>query len=90
MGFEIGKDAHLAPQYAHEALIVSNEQYRIGVGQGKSRKPTIRIVEKGTFAEFRRLKCEKTKTAMPQVKVPIVLLDQASKEWLLERLIVEL
>jgi len=70
--------------------MASNEKYRIGIGAGKARKPTIRLVGKGTFAEFRKLKCEKAKIAISQVKVPVVLYDQPSKEWLLERVIMEL
>ncbi|KAJ8588900.1 hypothetical protein M405DRAFT_881908 [Rhizopogon salebrosus TDB-379] len=65
--------------------MASNEYYRICARAGKERKPTIRLVEKGTFAEFRKSKCEKANIAMSQVKVPVVLWDQSLKEWFLER-----
>jgi len=60
------------------------------MGSGSDRKPTIRLVQKGTFAEFRKQKCEKANIAITQVKVPVVLVDQPSKEWLLERVVMEL
>ncbi|OAX35183.1 hypothetical protein K503DRAFT_773745, partial [Rhizopogon vinicolor AM-OR11-026] len=47
--------------------------------------PTIRLVEKGTFEEFRRWKCDKAGILMAQVKVPVVLSDETSKEWFLSK-----
>jgi hypothetical protein len=90
VSLDTGENAHLAPQYVFEDLMASNEYYRICARAGKERKPTIRLVEKGTFAEFRKLKCEKANIAMSQVKVPVVLWDQSLKEWFLERVIMEL
>ena len=67
-----------------------NCHYRKGMGSGIARKPTIRLVQKGTFAEFRKLRCEQANIAVIQVKVPVVLFNQQSKEWFLERVVMEL
>jgi len=88
--FDTGRDANLAPQYAADDLIASSDHYCMGIRSGMARKPTIRLVQKGTFAEFRALKCEKANIAIPQVKVLVVLLDQPTKEWFLERVVMEL
>ncbi|KAG1731726.1 GH3 auxin-responsive promoter [Suillus lakei] len=89
IGGEIGKDARLATQQIFEDLM-ANDEYRIAFWQGRARQPTIRLVEKGTFTEYRRQKCDKTNISMAQVKVPIVSSDPTFKEWLLQRVIMEL
>ncbi|KAG1815072.1 GH3 auxin-responsive promoter [Suillus subaureus] len=89
IGGEIGKDAKMATQQTFEDLM-KNDEYHIAFWQGRARKPTIRIVEKGTFTEYRRQKCDKTKISMGQVKVPIVLSDPSCKEWLLQKVTMEL
>lgn len=80
----------MATNQLFENLISASDDYRIVVWQGKSRKPTIRIVNKGTFAEYHRQKWEQTNITASQVKVPVVVFDPAMKEWLLERVITEL
>ncbi|KAG1816260.1 GH3 auxin-responsive promoter-domain-containing protein [Suillus variegatus] len=87
---ELRQDARMAVNQLFENLISASDDYRLVVWQGKSRKPTIRIVNKGTFAEYHRQKCEQTKITVSQVKVPVVVFDPAMKEWLLERVITEL
>ncbi|KAG2351858.1 GH3 auxin-responsive promoter-domain-containing protein [Suillus spraguei] len=89
IGGEIGKDAKMATHQTFEDLMKNNE-FRVAFWQGRARKATIRLVEKGTFKEYRRQKCEKANISMGQVKVPIVLSDLSFKEWLLQKVIVEL
>ncbi|KAG1878611.1 GH3 auxin-responsive promoter [Suillus tomentosus] len=84
------QDARMAINQLFDNLISASDDYRIVVWQGKSRKPTIRIVNKGTFAEYHRQKCEQTNITVSQGKVPVVVFDPAMKEWLLERVITEL
>jgi auxin responsive GH3 family protein len=89
IGGEIGKDTKMATQQTFEDLMKS-DAFCITFWQGKARKPTIRLVERGTFAEYRRQKCDKTNISMGQVKVPIVLSDATFIEWLLQRVVTEL
>ncbi|KAG1795430.1 GH3 auxin-responsive promoter, partial [Suillus plorans] len=86
---EIGKDAKQAVQHTFEDL-AKNNVYHLAFLQARGRKPTIRLVERGTFTEYRRQKCDKTNISMGQVKVPIVLSNETFKEWFLQRVIVEL
>jgi hypothetical protein len=69
---------------------MKNNEFRVAFWQGRARKPTIRVVERGTFTEYRRQKCDKTNISMGQVKVPIVLSDATFIEWLLQRVVREL
>ncbi|KAG2346706.1 hypothetical protein BDR05DRAFT_997118 [Suillus weaverae] len=87
---ELRQDARMATKHIFESLISASDDYRLVVWQGKSRRPTIRIMDKGTFAEYHRQKCEQTNIMVGQVKVPIVIFDPAMKEWFLERVIMEL
>ncbi|KAG1863056.1 GH3 auxin-responsive promoter [Suillus subluteus] len=89
IGGEIGKDAKMATQQTFEDLM-TNDEYHMAFWQGRARKPTIRLVERGTFTEYRRQKCDKTNVSMGQVKVPIVLSDPSFKEWLLQKVVMEL
>ncbi|KAG1730332.1 GH3 auxin-responsive promoter [Suillus lakei] len=90
IGGEIGKDARMALQHTFENLMAANDEYRTAFWQGRARWPTIRLVEKGIFAQYRRQKCDKTNVSISQVKVPVVLSDLTLREWLLEKVIVEL
>ncbi|KAG2064561.1 hypothetical protein BDR04DRAFT_1235044 [Suillus decipiens] len=87
---EIGKDAKMATEQTFEDLMLKNNEFRLAFWQGRSRKPTIRLVQKGTFREYRKQKCEKTNISTGQVKVPIVLHDATFKEWFLQKVITEL
>ncbi|KAG1730330.1 GH3 auxin-responsive promoter [Suillus lakei] len=90
IGGEIGKDARMATQQTFEDLMAANDEYRTAFWQGRARKPTIRLLEKGTFAQYRQQKCNKTNVSISQVKVPVVLSDLAFREMLLEQVIIEL
>lgn len=90
IGGEIGKDARMATQQAFEDLMAANNEFRLAFWQGRARKPTIRLLEKGTFAEYRKQKCDKANISISQVKVPVVLSDLEIREWFLERVMIEL
>ncbi|KAF9234200.1 GH3 auxin-responsive promoter [Melanogaster broomeanus] len=47
--------------------------------------PTIRILEPGTFRDYRRLKIEASNSGSGQMKVPAVMWDQTAQEWMLQR-----
>ncbi|OAX33279.1 hypothetical protein K503DRAFT_804497 [Rhizopogon vinicolor AM-OR11-026] len=87
---EIRNDANVAPQKMSELLIASSSGYRYAFWKGVIRKPTIRVVGKGTFEEFRRWKCDSAGISLTQVKVPVVLSDQTSNQWFLNKVIREL
>lgn len=87
---ELRQDARMATRQIFENLISASDDYRLVVWQGKSRRPTIRIVDKGTFAEYHRQKCEQMNITMGHVKVPVVISDPAMKKWFLERVVMEL
>ncbi|KAG2120481.1 uncharacterized protein F5147DRAFT_662097 [Suillus discolor] len=80
----------MAIQQTFEDLMAANDEFRTAFWQGRARKPTIRLLEKGTFTEYRRQKCDKTNISISQVKVPVVLSDQKFREWFLERVRIEL
>ncbi|KAG1759492.1 GH3 auxin-responsive promoter [Suillus occidentalis] len=90
IGGEISKDAKMATQQTFEDLMAANDEFRTAFWQGRARKPTIRLLEKGTFAEYRQQKCSKTNVSISQVKVPVVLSDPTFREWLLEQAVIEL
>ncbi|KAG2064565.1 hypothetical protein BDR04DRAFT_1084243 [Suillus decipiens] len=90
IGGEIGKDAKMATEQTFEDLMLKNNEFSAAFWQGRARKPTIRLMKKGTFREYRKQKCEKTNISTGQVKVPIVLHDATFKEWLLQKVIMEL
>jgi auxin responsive GH3 family protein len=84
-----GNDAKMAPRLTLEALMELNIECRIGFWQGRLRTPTIRLLSKGTFDKYRKRKSD-TGISMSHVKVPVVLSDEASKEWFLSKVITEL
>lgn len=84
-----GMEAKMATQQIFEDLMENNE-YHMAFWQGGAKKPTVRLVKKGTFTEYRRQKCEKTSISMGQVKVPIVLSNETFKEWFLRRVVMGL
>ncbi|KAG1779295.1 GH3 auxin-responsive promoter [Suillus placidus] len=90
IGGEVGKQARMATQQTFEDLMAANDEFRTAFWQGRARKPTIRLLEKGTFAEYRQQKCNRTNVSISQVKVPVVLSDPTSREWLLQQVVIEL
>ncbi|KAI5993123.1 GH3 auxin-responsive promoter, partial [Pisolithus marmoratus] len=87
---DIGPSAKLARQKAFEALVATNEEHQLALDAGKIRLPTIRIVKLGTFAEYRLWRGESMKVGIGQIKVPVVMSNEAQQEWIAERVVMEL
>ncbi|KIJ62990.1 hypothetical protein HYDPIDRAFT_93334 [Hydnomerulius pinastri MD-312] len=86
---DLGPQPELASQKLVDALIEFTPKIRGSMNLGKIRKPTVRIVGAGTFREFRHWKLEKGATSLGQIKVPVVLTDPASVEWLSNKVVRE-
>ena len=86
----VGPNAHLVPQTLSEGLATANNEFRTALEGEKVRAPSVRILSPGTFAAFRQWKAEKMSIGPGQVKVPVILADEASRKWILERVVGEL
>ncbi|KIJ59264.1 hypothetical protein HYDPIDRAFT_100975 [Hydnomerulius pinastri MD-312] len=86
----LGSDSHLAPQRLFDALVATNIEHQVALEKGQTRLLTIRVVEPGTFMDFRRWRGETMNIGSGQIKVPVVLTDAATQEWMLGRVIQEL
>ncbi|KIK77127.1 hypothetical protein PAXRUDRAFT_167724 [Paxillus rubicundulus Ve08.2h10] len=86
----LGPNSHLAPPKLFDALAAIDHNYRDAVNQSHAGLPTVRIVKAGTFMDYRRWRGEKMNLVGGQIKVPVVLLDCATQEWIVERVITEL
>ena len=86
----IGPNINMARQQAFEALLSTNDNHQLAFDTGRLRMPTIRIVKPGTFADYRRWRGEKLNTGVGQIKVPVVMVDPNSIEWVTERVVREL
>lgn len=54
------------------------------------RRPTIRVVEAATFAEYRQRKGELANVVAGQSKVPLVLVQPEVQAWFLKKVVREL
>ena len=86
----IGPDANSARQKALKALLSTNDEHQRAFDTGRLRQPTIRVVKHGTFSDYRRWRGERLNAGVGQIKVPAVMVDPASIEWLEERVAKEL
>ncbi|KAF9234047.1 GH3 auxin-responsive promoter [Melanogaster broomeanus] len=85
----LGPNSHLAAQQLFDALFSANiAGPNVALFQGMT--PTIRIVKPGTFMEYRRWRSEQMNVGAGQVKVPVILSDSATQEWIVERVVQEL
>ncbi|KAG6327027.1 hypothetical protein ID866_12062, partial [Astraeus odoratus] len=80
----IDPEADAAPALLRTELCRLNETFRDNVDK-KMSSPTIRVVKSGTFREYRRWKLEMNKTGYGQTKVPVVMWDSASLQWISAR-----
>ncbi|KIM56344.1 hypothetical protein SCLCIDRAFT_1220376 [Scleroderma citrinum Foug A] len=85
-----GPNVNMARQKAFDALLSTNDNHQLAFDAGRLRMPTIRIVKPGTFADYRRWRGEKLNTGVGQIKVPVVMVDPNSIEWVTERVVTEL
>ncbi|KAH7927991.1 hypothetical protein BV22DRAFT_1005817, partial [Leucogyrophana mollusca] len=86
----IGPNVHIARQKVTDHLRLAGYVLQNLIDQGVIGRPTIRILKPGTFAEFRQRKVELTNSGAGQIKVPVVLSDEPTQKWLLERVVEEL
>ncbi|KAF8839244.1 hypothetical protein BDN67DRAFT_790421 [Paxillus ammoniavirescens] len=86
----LGSKSHLARQKLFDALVATNVNHQYALDSSRIRLPTIRIVAPGTFTEYRQRRSEKLNIGVGQIKVPVVLLEAASKKWVEDKVIQEL
>lgn len=85
-----GTDAATAKKAILHTLCAHNESYNMEYEARKISPPTIRILKPGTFVAFRQWRIETENIGAAQVKIPVVVSDEAIKSWLLLRVEVEL
>ncbi|KAH7902759.1 GH3 auxin-responsive promoter, partial [Hygrophoropsis aurantiaca] len=83
-------NAHLALHEVHDELRRIDYNVNLHFSNGAIGKPTIRILKPGTFSEYRQWRLSIAGTAAGQTKVPVFVTDEATKEWLKERVMHEL
>ena len=83
-------NASLSGERLLDALSRSNENVVYTFAQGSLGKPTVWIVERGTFSAFRQLRLDEGSNNIGQVKVPVVLPKPAQVTWFLDRVVREL
>ena len=87
----IVSDSMLTGERVLDVLSRSNEKITRAFTHGLLGKPTIRIVERGTFSKFRQLKLDEgAAQSLGQVKVPVVLPKAAYVAWFANQVVKEL
>ncbi|KAI5986935.1 GH3 auxin-responsive promoter, partial [Pisolithus albus] len=76
---ELHPDAAKAPKRLHDELCRLNEAF----DPQRMQIPTIRVLKRGTFAEYRQWRIGVTNSGSGQTKVPVLLWDKAAQEWML-------
>jgi hypothetical protein len=71
-------------------MCISNINYAKDLEGGRVGAPTVRVVRKGTFTEYRAWKIKQMGISFVQAKVPIVTWDKELVAWLEERVDTEL
>ncbi|KIK14917.1 hypothetical protein PISMIDRAFT_342535 [Pisolithus microcarpus 441] len=87
---DTGHLAKFARQKAFEVLVATNEEHQRAFDTGRLRLPTIRIVRRGTFAEYRLWRAESMKAGIGQIKAPVAMSNEDQQEWITERVVMEL
>ncbi|EGO19354.1 hypothetical protein SERLADRAFT_479847 [Serpula lacrymans var. lacrymans S7.9] len=77
-----GSDADLAPAKMHTYLQTHNQNYLKDSQAGKIGVPSVHILRRGTFGEYREWKAQVTNSASGQIKVPLVIWDEETRQWL--------
>ncbi|KAH7903938.1 GH3 auxin-responsive promoter [Hygrophoropsis aurantiaca] len=83
-------NAHLALHEVLEELRRINHNVNLHFGNKAIGAPTIRVLKPGTFSEYRQWRLGIARTAAGQTKVPVFVVDEATKGWLKERVMCEL
>lgn len=85
-----GPNANIARQKVLDVLVTTNGEHQGAFDAGLLRLPTIRIVKYGTFAGYRRWRGERLNVSVGQMKVPVVMADPDTLDWLAEQIVREL
>ena len=80
----------MAIEKAFAALVSTNDYHQHALNAGRLCLPMIRIVKPGTFSNYRQWRGGKLDNGVGQIKVPVVMMDPASLEWVEERIVKEL
>lgn len=82
----LGRDPGRALAITKESLLTDKgyKSYSDGIGD-----PTIRILKPGTFKEYRHWRAETGGINAGQIKVPTMLIDPVTLEWLARRVVIE-
>ncbi|KAI6123386.1 GH3 auxin-responsive promoter [Pisolithus croceorrhizus] len=83
---ELRPEASKAPKRLHNELCRLNEEF----DPKRMRIPTIRVLRPGTFGEYRQWKIKMNNSGAGQAKVPVLMWDDAAREWILARVHKEL
>ncbi|KAH7918154.1 hypothetical protein BV22DRAFT_1134818 [Leucogyrophana mollusca] len=86
----ISPNAHTALQQLHDNLYHANDNLQHALDDGRVGPPTVRILNPGTFREFREWKIGLANSGVGQMKVPVVLSDETAVRWVLERVVQEI
>ncbi|KAI6044799.1 GH3 auxin-responsive promoter [Pisolithus marmoratus] len=79
------------PEAAKAPMKLHNELCRLNEFDARRMQvPTIRVLEPGTFGEYRQWRIEVTNSGSGQVKVPVLMSENAAREWMLSRVRMEL
>lgn len=78
---ELHPEAVKAPMKLHKELCRLNEEF----DPQRMQIPNIRVLEPGTFAEYRKWKIEMSNSGAGQAKVPVLMWDNTAREWMLAR-----
>ncbi|KAI6044802.1 hypothetical protein EDC04DRAFT_2639856, partial [Pisolithus marmoratus] len=85
-------DSFKDPEAAKARTKLHNELCRLNEEFDPQRQqiPTVRVLEPGTFGEYRRGRVEMIDTDSGQAKVLVLMSDNAAREWMLARVRKEL
>ncbi|KAI5986168.1 hypothetical protein EDD15DRAFT_2373472 [Pisolithus albus] len=78
---ELHPEAAKAPMRLHKELCCLNEEF----DPQRMQIPTIRVLEPGAFGGYRQWKIETNDSGAGQAKVPVLMWDDAAREWMLAR-----
>jgi hypothetical protein len=93
-GFLVELDGEIGRNPAHALLIVQEKlqegaSYKSYCDDSYAGDPTIRILKPGTFKEYRQWKGDTNGISSGQIKVPAMLTDPVTIDWLVKRVMLE-
>ncbi|KAI6007578.1 GH3 auxin-responsive promoter [Pisolithus orientalis] len=87
LGYLVEVHGELHPEAAKAPVKLRNELCRLNEEFDPQRMqiPTIRVLEPGTFGEYRHWRTGVTNSGSGQTKVPVLIWDNTAREWMLAR-----